>query len=302
MDEILIHSGDLTAKCPHARLLQRAGKCEAKIPKAMYRGLVAGRAQELIVKRAAEGLAVSPLDAVEITAHATEDTFITLGQEGRILSDSIDPEEMSWEITEVMGYFIETALPELDIIPEDTHTEVPVRFTTKSGNVFESHLDVLVDLGDNHYHIIDFKWTKSLPWGYAVRSPQMAAYAHALWDGQIYLDPFWCDVSANLVQTTLLWTPGLMPYKRKTTITVEGEQVIKEKGDHRPKKTWFIPCVWTTEHLKSSRDWIHREIDQRADWILKNNAPAIPDAEGCMACSSRDWCSIGHLGLENIHG
>lgn len=293
--KLAVYSSDLSAKCPKQRLLARQGLTIPDIPTAMYRGLLSGRAFELILQA---GYDTSPEDVPAIVEQAVADTEQTINDEGRVLSPAVKVKDISLSVTEASGYFCERILTRLKAEEWDmVGTEVPIRWELDDNVDFCSHLDALFRMTDEqgeHWLILDFKWTAAMTGSYAMRHMQMTAYAHALHNGTITMDGLPCKTGANLIETSLVWTPALLPYKRKTSMQCRetGETQVYKKGDQRPMRSlWRNTGFWTPAKFEETEKEVRRQIMHRVQWIESNDAPMIPDPEGCVVCSSKDWCS-----------
>lgn len=282
MSDLRIYSSDLMSRCPRQRQLYREGKYEAIAYGALYRGLIAGQAIE---DRLTDPEA--PSDLVSLVHVAQDSVNQKLEEEGRVLSDAVRPKEIALEVIEMMGYFC--ARWDEWMIAQDIEiikAELPVRW----GRVmweFNSHIDLLCRRrGTDDYIIIDWKWTKESPTAvYAKKHLQLRAYRTAVLCGEVCIDGFWTDLGAQTVECYIGWLPGLLPYRRRTTVG----DVVYMKGDLRPMEKFMVPTMIDKE-LSDDDVVVHAQITQRASMLQEKYAPEIPTPEGCVACQSSAWC------------
>ena len=280
---ITIKSGDLTTKCPASRLYYRAGKFDAIIPRAMARGLMAGRAIEQILDDPPEDLSQIP----SLITVAKDLMLCGMADEGRT-AGSWEPDDIALEITPAMGYFCERVIPWLKengwkLVGQ----EVPIRWEVGEGVEFSSHLDALFEC-EGDFLILDWKWTKEAPTHrHCDMDLQMRSYRAALMFGEVCIDGFWTPMPMERPPAAaLVWLPGLMPYSRRVKCTIKGEERVFLKGDARPFDKVIHWCSSPSLDVPA----ITNQILLRAKWLASGIAPEIPTPDGCMVCSSKQWC------------
>ncbi len=285
-DVLEIKSGDLTAKCPASRGYYRAGKFDAIVPKAMARGLMAGKSIELLLDKPEAEMADIPV----LVREAEAATMEGIRAEGRVCG-KWEPDVVSQEVLPVIGFFLERVVPWINdkgwkLIGQ----EVPIRWQIDEQTVFASHLDALFSTEDGAHHLIlDWKWTKDAPtYQHCDMDLQMRAYRSGLVQGELYFDGWWTPIhTQSEPKAALIWLPGLLPYTRRTSCTVNGEPVVFLKGDERPFNKVYYSCSEQPLDIPS----VEKQVKMRADWIRSGILPEIPTAEGCMLCSCKQWCS-----------
>jgi len=291
-----IHTSDLSAVCPRQRQLRRQGNYDGIVPKAMFRGLVAGQAIENLLNDLNNGIETDVAGSIPVVGEAMRQTLRKIEEEGQVPSD-FDQSDVAEDVTTNIGYFIERLYPmfqsggRFQIIGN----EVPVQLQIEDGLTFESHIDLLAfDMEKDCYHIIDWKWTQDAPaYPYTKMNIQMLSYWLAIQEGQCYLHGFWTDLDQreewNTPLASLVWLPGLMPYSRRTTLTQDGQKILYFKGDQRPMDRILRSCI--DHDTEVSSEYIRNQIRWRARMLNDEGvAPTTPTATGCLLCSSKAWC------------
>ena len=238
---IEVHSSDLSARCPASAGYRRAGLINVAVPMAMFRGLSAGRAIEIMLEES------TTVDGVpDACTRAVRESDVKVQEEGRF--HNLDLKKVCSELIETLAFFperAETAYKDYDLIGQ----EIPIRWIVgfleredeKHTVEFASHLDALYRHKETgQLKIVDWKWTKDSPnWHYSQMNLQMRSYMAAMQRGEFMMNGFYVDMVDYFgerlsVEAELFWIPGLMPYKRRTTVSVEGVEQVFHKGDHRP--------------------------------------------------------------------
>ena len=293
---IEVHSSDLSARCPASAGYRRAGLINVAVPKAMFRGLAAGRAIEIMLE---EGTAVDGVP--DACTRAVRESDVKVQEEGRF--HNLDLKKVCSELIETLAFFperAETAYKDYDLIGQEIPIRWIVGFLEREGEKhtveFASHLDALYRHKETgQLKIVDWKWTKDSPnWHYSQMNLQMRSYMAAMQRGEFMMNGFYVDMADYFgerlsVEAELFWIPGLMPYKRRTTVTVEGVEQVFHKGDHRP-------ITKILHYAQNSRvDQIEKQIMLRAEWIRTGYYPEMPTPDGCMACPAQQdvgYCTV----------
>lgn len=293
-----IHTSDLSAVCPRQRQLRRQGNYDGIVPKAMFRGLVAGQAIENILNDYQRGIQTDVAGCISVVGEALRQTLRKVEEEGQVPSN-FDQTEVAEDVTTGMGYFVERLYPMFDKDEgrfEIIGNEVPVQLQIGDDLLFESHLDLLTfDRENQCYHIIDWKWTQEAPsYPYTMMNIQMLCYWLAIQEGQCHFDGFWTELNPpkewGRPMASLVWLPGLMPYSRRTTVTQDGQKILYFKGDGRPMNKILRKCI--DQESEISAEYIRNQIVWRARMLNEEGiAPTTPTPTGCLLCSSKAWCN-----------
>jgi hypothetical protein len=267
---------------------------------ALYRGLVAGRACELLHQQGFHS------DPSEIVVCAASDVQKTLAEENRMLSEAVENNRLDIlaEVTDIINLYVERFGQRF----ERCHligTEVPARYSL-DGIEFASHLDLVVrdkenvfGYGKDRIIVFDWKWREDQPSHmYLARYMQFALYYLMVKKGSLKCGPEgfeWIDFGEAPV---LVWfhLPSLKPYSRRTTAFNDaGEEQEFVKGDHRPLRS----ILHRVEYDANQDHRIEEELRMRATMIENDVFPLNPDPVSCRICDAEAFCTrfdTAHLG------
>lgn len=294
-----LHTSDFDP-CPARAWLRREGKIDGVAGIALFRGLLAHRALEVMHHEPEELL--SP-----IMTSATSHVINQLEHDGRLPSDAVMGRlgEIEAEVTTVLDSYKRRVLP-ITCTWKLLGTEVPVYWEIDDDIHLSSHIDALFITKEGKPIIWDWKWRKdALAVSDLSRNLQLACYFGALVDGMVQLDEnalSWLDINHDWANgdsdnwtypphgsptPEVAWVdlPSLKPYTRKTIAKDdEGREVTFLKGDDRPMSR-------TMRYVKHHPDQIETIKEfalQRAN-IVKNKLPLyIP--QGCSHCECEAHC------------
>ena len=297
LDEI--HSSELTADCLRKVQHRLLGEVEGVATTALYRGLVAGRACELMHKDA------FITDPHEVVIAAASDVQKTLADENRMLSEAVENnrQDILAEVTNIMFLYrerFENRFSQCTLIG----TEVPARLSIREGEVdpqtmyFASHLDLVVrdnngvfGYGKDRLIVFDWKWREEQPsHQYLARNMQFALYYMMTKHGSLKCGPEgfeWIDFGEA---PALVWfhLPSLKPYARRTVAFNDaGEEQEFVKGDHRPMRS----VLHRVEYDPNQDQRIREELILRAKMIENDVFPLNPSPVSCRICEAEAFCN-----------
>lgn len=298
-----IHSSELTADCLRKVQHRLRGEVAGEATTALYRGLVAGRACELMHQFAFER------DPAEIVVIAAADTQKQLAEESRMLTDAVESnrQDILAEVTQIAHLYTErfgSAFGRCTLIG----TEVPARYNV-GGVDFASHLDLVVRDNENVFGygkdriiVFDWKFRQEQPsHQYLARNMQFALYYMMVKHGSLRCGPEgfeWVDFGEP---ATLVWLhlPSLKPYSRRTlAFNDQGEEQEFVKGDLRPRRS----ILHRVEYDPNQEQRIVDELLSRANMIENDVFPLNPDPVSCRICEAEAFCTrfdTAHLGDSN---
>jgi len=287
-----IHSSDLTADCLRKVYHRFRGEVEGKATTALYRGLVAGRACELLHEMGFDQ------DPSSVTVAAAADTQKQLAEENRDLSEAVENgrQDILAEVTNIVHLYRDRfgqQFSKCTLIG----TEVPARWTL-DGLEFASHLDLMVrdtqnvfGYGKGRLIVFDWKWRQEQPsHQYLARYMQFALYYMMVKYGSIKCGPDllpWMDFGEPPV---LVWLhlPSLKPYTRRVTaFNDQGEEQEFVRGDHRPTRS----ILYRVEYEENQEARIEEELKMRAMMLEKDVFPLNPDPVSCRICDAEAFCT-----------
>lgn len=309
LDEI--HSSELTADCLRKVQHRLKGEVEGKATTALYRGLVAGRACELLHEMGFDQ------DPSSITVAAAADTQKQLAEENRMLSEAVEEnrQDILAEVTNVVHLYRDRfgqAFERCTLIG----TEVPARYTLSEDGLllhpqaeFASHLDLVVRDNENVFGygkdriiVFDWKWRQDQPsHQYLARNMQFALYYMMVKHGRLKCGPDgfeWVDFGEPPV---LVWfhLPSLKPYSRRVTaFNDQGEEQEFVKGDLRPTRS----VLYRVNYDENQEQAINDELLLRSKMIENDVFPLNPDPVSCRICEAEAFCTrfdTAHLGDSN---
>ena len=297
-----LHTSDFDP-CPARAILRREGKIDGVAGIALFRGLLAHRALEVMHNEPEELL--SP-----IMTSATSHVIDQLEEDGRLPSDAVMGRlsEIEVEVTNILDSYKRRILP-ITCTWKLLGTEVPVYWEIGDDVHLSSHIDALFITKDGKPIIWDWKWRKdALAVSDLSRNLQLACYFGALVDGMVqlgvhaisYLDcnhnweppdglvsDCWIYAPDGSPTPEVAWVdlPSLKPYARKTTAKDdEGREVTFLKGDDRPLSRTMRYVKHHTDQIETIKEFAL----QRAN-IVKNKLPIyIP--QGCSHCECEAHC------------
>ena len=289
-----IHSSELTGSCLRKIYHRLNGEVTGATTTALYRGLVAGRAMELLHQQEFDS------DPSEITIEAAADTQKTLASENRILTEAVEQNrgDILAEITGAVHLYQDRFGPlfkRCSLIG----TELPCRITV-DGTDYASHLDLMVrDVhnvfghGKERLLVFDWKWREQLPsYSYLARNMQFALYYLMVKDGSVLVYPKagdmgWVEFNES---PTLIWChlPNLKPYNRKVICKNDsGEEQQYVRGDLRPTRSLLHSVTYDDKHCGRITD----ELKTRAKMIKNDIFPLNPDPVSCRICDAEAFCT-----------
>ena len=305
LDEI--HSSELTSHCLRQVYHRLNSEVQGVATTALYRGLVAGRACELLHQQGFHS------DPSEIVVSAASDVQKTLAEENRMLSEAVENNRLDIlaEVTNIVNLYVERFGPKF----ERCHligTEVPARLSIGEGEVdpqtmyFASHLDLVIRdkenvFGYGHDRIIvfDWKWREDQPsHQYLARYMQFALYYLMVKNGSLKCGPEGFEWISFEEAPVLVWfhLPSLKPYARRTTAFNDaGEEQEFVKGDFRPLRS----ILHRVEYDANQDIRIIEELRMRATMIENDVFPLNPDPVSCRICEAEAFCTrfdTAHLG------
>ena len=288
-----IHTSDLTDSCMQRVLLRHEHKSEPVAPKALFRGLLVGKALEFLHKGA------SP-DALRRGMHKVfKRVMDELSTEGREPSESVlkNRDELNKQVSDAVQHYDEQLMP-LFRRCELIGTEVACRLKIGETN-YASHLDLVLRDHDNvlgygagRLIIADWKFRQDVPTkAYLARNMQFCVYWLAALQGSLLAYPEldgWVDYAED---AQMLWVhlPNLFPYKRKTTKHINGENVVFPKGSPRPVNTVLHKVNFRVD----CADQVRGDLEDRVSTMRAGFFPKSPDPVGCAICDVRDFCTRG---------
>ena len=291
-----IHSSELTADCLRKVYHRLMGEVSGEATTALYRGLVAGRACELMHQQGFDQ------DPFNLTIAAASDTQKQLSEENRMLTQSVEEnhQDILAEVSNVLILYRDRFAFMFDQC-ELLGTEVPARYTLKTdgGEVkFASHLDLLVrdtngvfGCGRGKLLVMDWKWRQQAPsHHYLARNMQFALYYMMAKFGHLKCGPKafeWMDYGEDAV---LFWIhlPGLKPYTRRTTAyNDKSEEQEFVKGDLRPMRS----VLYQVEYDSAQERQIKAELEMRAKMVENDVFPLNPDPVSCRICDAEAFCT-----------
>ena len=287
-----IHSSDLTADCLRKVYHRFKGEVEGKATTALYRGLVAGRACELLHEMGFDQ------DPSSITVAAAADTQKQLAEENRDLSEAVENgrQDILAEVTNIVHLYRDRFAQKFGRCTL-IGTEVPVRWSL-DGLEFASHLDLMVRDTDNVFGygkgrliVFDWKWRQDQPsHQYLARYMQFALYYMMVKHGSVKCGPDllpWMDFGEPPV---LVWLhlPSLKPYTRRVTaFNDQGEEQEFVRGDHRPNRS----VLYKVEYDENQEARICDELKMRAMMLEKDVFPLNPSPVSCRICDAEAFCT-----------
>lgn len=300
-----IHSSELTASCMAQVKHRLAGEVSGETTTALYRGLTAGRALEIV--HAAD----FACDMSEATVMAASDVQKTLAAENRQLTDAVEAkrDEILGEITQCLHWYrdrFSLLFQECELLG----TEVPARYSLNRDNgdpiEFASHLDLLVrdtkgvfGCGVGRLIIFDWKWRVDSPSSqYLARNMQFALYYLMGRDGSLMCGPEgykWIEFDES---PALIWLhlPSLKPYSRRTVSKDDsGEQREYVKGDNKPIRSILHKVEYDETQISAIQD----ELRLRAKMLEMNLFPLNPNPVSCRICDAEAFCTrfdTAHIG------
>lgn len=301
-----IHSSELTASCMRKIYHRSMGEISGEATTALYRGLVAGRAMELLHQ---DGFDQDPS---HVTIAAAADTQKQLAAENRILSDAVEnnQQDVLAQVTEAVVLYQDRFGGKFEKC-EFIGAEVPARYTLDYGGVkkeFASHFDLMVRDTENVFGhgsgrliVFDWKWREATPsHQYLARNMQFALYYLMVLEGSVGVnldagELGWIDFDEPPV---LIWfhLPALMPYKRKTRSKNDlGEEQEFVKGDLKPTRSILHPVLYEPTQVSQ----IKEELAMRVKMIENDFFPLNPDPVSCRICDAEAFCTrfdTAHIG------
>jgi len=289
-----IHTSELTSSCLRKVYHRLAGETTGEATTALYRGLVAGRAVELVHQNGFDS------DPVETTIVAAADTHKTLAVEGRILSSAVETnsQDIMAEITQVVIAYIKR-FREMFESCTLIGTEVPCRITL-DGFDYASHIDLMVrddrnvfGYGKGKLLVFDWKWREQQPsYHYLARNMQFSLYYLMVKKGSIMCEPSagdmgWVEFGEEPI---LIWLhlPSLKPYGRKVVSKNDrGVDTEYKRGDLRPTRS----ILHSVEYNSDQDDAIELELRMRAKMIENDIFPLNPDPVSCRICDAEPFCT-----------
>ena len=289
-----IHSSELTGHCLRQTYHRLKGEVSGEATTALYRGLVAGRAIELLHNHDFVS------DPSELTIEAASDVQKNLLEENRALSESV--ERNRGDILSEVTISVELYRDRMSPMFGETKLigcELPCRLTLPFGE-FASHMDLVVrdtgnvfGFGHDRLIVFDWKWRVDVPSPqYLARNMQFALYYLMTKKGSIRVtenrgDFDWIEFGEDAV---LGWVhlPNLAPYKRKTvTKDDKGEEREYFKGDLRPNNSIFK----FVQYDKKQEEEIVNELAMRKKMIESDIFPLNPDPVSCRICDAEPFCN-----------
>lgn len=297
-----LHTSDFDP-CPARAILRREGKIDGVAGIALFRGLLAHRALELLHHEPDELL--SP-----IMTSAASHVIDQLEHDGRMPSDAVMNKlaAIETEVTNVLDAYKRRIIP---ITNNWTllGTEVPIYWELSSDVHLSSHIDALFITKEGKPIVWDWKWRKdALAISDLSRNLQLACYFATMVDGMVQLDEnalshleqnhtweppdglssdCWIYAPDGSPTPEVAWVdlPSLKPYTRKTVAQDDtGKEVAYIKGDDRP----LSRAIRTIKHHPDQVEIIKKHALQRAS-IIQNNVPMyIP--QGCSHCECEAFC------------
>ncbi|QDP47788.1 MAG: hypothetical protein Unbinned3138contig1001_7 [Prokaryotic dsDNA virus sp.] len=272
------------------------GEVNGEATTALYRGLVAGRACELLHQ---EGF---DQDTSNVTVSAAAFIQKQLAEENRMLTQSVEENRLDIlaEVTDCLNLYRDR-FAHLFHQCELLGTEVPARYSlsTEDGEIkFASHLDLVVrdtngvfGYGKGKLLVMDWKWRQQSPsHQYLARNMQFALYYMMAKWGYLKCGPKafeWMDYGEDAV---LFWIhlPGLKPYTRRTTaFNDQGEEQEFVKGDLRPMRS----VLYRVEYDSAQEHLIKAELKMRAKMVENDVFPLNPDPVSCRICDAEAFCT-----------
>lgn len=298
LDEI--HSSELTSHCLRQVYHRLNSEVQGVATTALYRGLVAGRACELLHQQGFHS------DPSEIVVCAASDVQKTLAEENRMLSEAVESNRLDIlaEVTNIINLYVERFAQRF----ERCHligTEVPARYSL-DGIEFASHLDLVVrdkenvfGYGKDRIIVFDWKWREDQPSHmYLARYMQFALYYLMVKKGTLKCGPEGFEWIGFDEAPVLVWfhLPSLKPYARRTTAFNDaGEEQEFVRGDHRPLRS----ILHRVEYDANQDHRIEEELRMRAMMIENDVFPLNPDPVSCRICDAEAFCTrfdTAHLG------
>ena len=288
-----VHSTDLTEPCMRKTYHRHRGEVTGEATTALYRGLVAGKALELL-----HGDWDEPTP--ELTIAAASDVAKSLVDEGRIISDSVENnrQDILAEVSEVVDLYRDRFEP-LFSKCQFIGAEVPVRLSLPFGE-FASHLDLLVrdthnsfGWGKGRLVCFDWKWrADTATYPYLARNLQFALYYLMILKGKTkaFEGKGEFDWISFEEEATVAWLDltALKPYRRKTTTINEvGELVERKKGDLRPMKSILKGVNYGNGAVHD----VEEELKNRIKLFDLGIYPLNPHPVACMVCEAEAFCS-----------
>lgn len=301
-----IHSSELTASCMRKVYHRSVGEISGEATTALYRGLVAGRAMELL------HLGGFDQDPSEVTIAAAADTQKQLNEENRALSDAVENNraDILAEVTVAVVLYCDrfsAKFEQCDLIG----AELPARYSLDFGGVkkeFASHFDLMVrdrnnvfGYGAGRLIVFDWKWREASPsHQYLARNMQFALYYLMVAEGSVGVNVEageigWVDFTEPPV---LIWfhLPALKPYSRRTISKNDlGEEQEFVKGDLKPTRSILHPVLYEPSQVPR----IKQELAMRVNMIENDIFPLNPDPVSCRICDAEAFCTrfdTAHLG------
>lgn len=291
-----IHSSELTTDCLRKTYHRLMGEVNGEATTALYRGLVAGRACELLHQ---EGF---DQDTSNVTVSAAAFIQKQLAEENRMLTQSVEENRLDIlaEVTDCLNLYRDR-FAYLFQQCELLGTEVPARYnlSTDDGEIkFASHLDLVVrdtngvfGYGKGKLLIMDWKWRQQSPsHQYLARNMQFALYYMMGRHGSLKCGPKGFDWMDYNEPPVLFWIhlPGLKPYTRRTTaFNDEGKEQEFVKGDLRPTRS----VLYRVEYDSAQEHLIKAELKMRAKMVKNDVFPLNPDPVSCRICDAEAFCT-----------
>jgi hypothetical protein len=298
-----IHTSELTADCLRKVQHRLKGEVEGSATTALYRGLVAGRACELMHQMGFDQ------DPSSITVAAAADTQKQLADENRMLSEAVENnrQDILAEVTDVLHLYRDRFGPAFERCTL-IGTEVPARYSCGKLE-FASHLDLVVrdtqnsfGYGKGRIIVFDWKWRADQPsHQYLARNMQFALYYMMVKHGRLKCGPEGFEWIGFGEPPVLVWfhLSSLKPYSRRTTaFNDQGEEQEFVKGDWRPTRS----ILYRVEYDPEQEPNIISELRMRGKMIENDIFPLNPDPVSCRICDAEAFCTrfdTAHLGDSN---
>ena len=303
--EVELHTTELTTSCDRQAWHRSQGEYTPEVPTAMFRGMVAGEAGQLLHVAQSMGKDPDPEAAVDLAAETTDKI---IEDEGRIKTEKVASKEGRAEIlAEIVRVMTAYSIRIMPLFRGCTllGTEIPIRANFGHGINFASHLDIaFLDDGNNTLVerngliIPDFKWTDQTPTHhFLARYEQFICYWLAckfgairrgeMRVGEAHTEGEWWKPG---VFPHMAWVhlPALKPYGRATEAKDDnGEVRTFKKGELRPLRQVI---KWAPFDPKAGPGAL-KEIQDRVAMRRAGFWPQRPDKIGCFLCSSEKWCT-----------
>jgi len=287
-----IHSSDLTADCLRKVYHRFRGETEGQATTALYRGLVAGRACELLHEMGFDQ------DPSSVTVAAAADTHKQLVEESRDISEAVtnNLQDILAEVTNIVHLYRDRFAQKFSRC-QFLGAEIPVRWSL-DGIEFASHLDLMIrdtqnvfGYGKDRLVVFDWKWRQEQPsHQYLARYMQFALYYMMVKHGSAKCGPAmfeWIDFGEPPV---LVWLhlPSLKPYSRRVVaFNDQGEEQEFVRGDHRPTRS----ILYKVEYDQSQEVEIENELKMRAKMLREDVFPLNPSPVSCRICDAEAFCT-----------